>query len=83
LLFCFDDPGSQNGGDIATETQAQGNKTLSVQTHQMHDLVHDERGTRHITHILQKRHDREEYQQDGEESKNRTDTADYAIQKQP
>ena len=62
VLAIFERAGGHDGGHAAAETYNIWYKGFAVKSHAMHQLVHDERGARHVAGVFQYRYKEEEDQ---------------------
>jgi hypothetical protein len=81
-LSRLDDADAQDRRDIAAEPDAHGDETLAVESHEVHEPVHDEGGPSHVPHVLEECQGGEEDQEDREEGQDRADASDHPFDDQ-
>ncbi len=67
VVAAGEDAGAHHRGHVAAVAQQQADEGLAIQSHAVHQPVHEEGGARQVAAVLQQRHEQEEERDDGEE----------------
>ena len=82
VLFRFDAPGRHDRRNGAAKAEKQGNEAFAVESEFPHESIHDKRGARHVSAVLQKRDGQKQKDDVRKKNQNSADSADDSLGQQ-